>query len=102
MLILGMWSNPEVNGQCVTLFGGFVMEKLSNTRAIVFGGSELDAGSAAAGSVYILDISILINTVVRIVLFSIAMHPDPTGIWTDGPVKITMATISKCILAIIY
>ena len=48
----------------MTLFGCFVMEKLSDTRAIVFGGSELDAGSAAAGSVYILDISILFNTVV--------------------------------------
>ena len=67
MLILEMWSNPEVIGQCVTLYGGFVMEKLSNTRAIIFGGSELDAGSAAAGNVYILDISILLNTVVRIV-----------------------------------
>ena len=66
MLIIGMWSNPEVNGQCVTLFGGFVMEKLSNTKAIVSGGSELDVDSAAAGSVYILDISILINTVVHI------------------------------------
>ena len=64
MLIIGMWSNPEVIGQCVTLFGGFVMEKLSNTRAIIFGGSELNASSAAVGSVYILDISILLNTVV--------------------------------------
>ena len=65
MLILGMWSNPKVIGQCVTLFGGFVMEKLSNIRAIVFGGSELDA--AAGSDVFILNISILINTVVRIV-----------------------------------
>ena len=83
-------------GRCETLFGGFVMEKLSNIRAIVFGGSELDAGSAAAGSVYILDISILINTVVRIysLIFHSHMHPDPTGIWRDGPVKIAMATIS--------
>ena len=64
MLILGMWNNPKVEGECVTLFGSFVMEKLSNIRAIMFGGSESDA---AAGSVYILDISILINTVVRIV-----------------------------------
>ena len=64
MLILGMWSNPKVIGQCVTLFGGFVMEKLSNIRAIVFGGSELDA---VGSDVYILNISILINTVVRIV-----------------------------------
>ena len=92
-----MWSNPEVTGQSVTLFGGFVMEKLSNTRAIVFGGSELDAGSAgSAGSVYILDISIFINTVVRIysLIFHSHMHPDPIGIWRDGPVKIPMATIS--------
>ena len=66
MLILGMWSNPKVDGQCVTLFSDFVMEKLSNTRAIVFGGSELDA---AASSVFILDISILINTVVRIIFY---------------------------------
>ena len=65
MLILGMWSNPKVIGQYVTLFGGFVMEKLSNIRAIVFAGSELDA--VAGSDVYILDISILINTVVRIV-----------------------------------
>ena len=61
--ISGLWNNPKIIGQCVMLIGSFVMEKLSNTRAIVFGGSELDA---AAGSVYILDISILINTVVCI------------------------------------
>ena len=61
-----MWNNPKVIGQCVMLTGGFFMEKISNTRAIVFGGSELDASSAAAGSVYILDISILFNTVVCI------------------------------------
>ena len=91
-----MWNNPEVIGQCITLFGGFVMEKLNNTKAIVFGGSELDAGSAAAGSVYILDISILLNTVVHIfsLIFHTHMHPYPTSIWTDGPVKIPMATIS--------
>ena len=63
----GVWNNPKVIGQCVMLTGGFYMEKISNTGAIVFGGSELDASSAAAGSdVYILDISILINTVVCI------------------------------------
>ena len=95
ILILGVWTNPVAIGRCETLFGGFVMEKLSNTRAIVFGGSDLDAGSAAAGSVYILDISILINTVVRIysLIFHSHMHPDPIGIWS-GPVKIPMATIS--------
>ena len=60
-----MWSNPKVIGQYVTLFGGFVMEKLSNIRAIVFGGSESDA--AVGSDVFILNISILINTVVRIV-----------------------------------
>ena len=64
-----MWNNPKIIGQCVMLIGSFVMEKLSNTRAIIFGGTELDAGSAAAGSVYMLDIhvSILINTVVCII-----------------------------------
>ena len=62
--ISGVWNNPKVIGQCVMLTGGFLMEKISYTRAIIFGGSELEAGSAAAGSVYILDISILLNTVV--------------------------------------
>ena len=65
-----MWNNPQINGQCATFIGSFVMEKLSNTRAIVFGGSELDASSAAVGSVYILDISILINTVVCVIYSS--------------------------------
>ena len=68
-----MWNNPKVIGQCVILCGGFVMEKLNNTRAIVFGGSESDAGSAAAGSVYILDISILLNTVVC-VLYTVQLE----------------------------
>ena len=49
------------------------MEKLNNTRAIVFGGSESDAGSAAVGSVYILDISILLNTVVC-VLYTVQLE----------------------------
>ena len=53
--ISGAWTNPEVVGQCMMLIGSFVMEKLSNTSAIMFGGSELDS---AAGSVYIVDISI--------------------------------------------
>ena len=56
MLILGMWSNPEVIGQCAIFFGSFVMEKLSNTRAIVFGGADVDTKSQ--GSMYLLDISI--------------------------------------------
>ena len=59
-----MWNNPKIIGQCEILIGSFVMEKLSNTGAIIFGGTELDAGRTAAGSVYILDISILLNTVV--------------------------------------
>ena len=63
-----MWNNPKVIGQCVMLIGGFVMEKLSNNSTILFGGTELDVGSAAAaGSVYILDISILLNTVVCVI-----------------------------------
>ena len=56
--ISGAWTNPEVVGQCMMLIGSFVMEKLSNTSAIMFGGSELDS---AAGSVYIVDISISIE-----------------------------------------
>ena len=66
--ISGVWNNPKIIGRCVMLTGGFVMEKLSNTRAIIFGGTELDAGSAAAvGSVYILDISILLKQLNKVV-----------------------------------
>ena len=52
-----MWSNPEVIGQCETLYGGFVIEKLNNTRTLVFGGADVDT-KIQSSSVYLLDISI--------------------------------------------
>ena len=54
---LGTWSNPEVIGRCGIFINSFVMEKLSNTRAIVFGGVDNDTNNQGS-SVYLLEISI--------------------------------------------
>ena len=66
-----MWSNPEVIGQCV-IFIGFVMKKLNNTRAIVFGGADNDTNSQGS-SVYLLDI-ISISKVVCIYIYIDCMY----------------------------
>lgn len=66
-LHIGKWSNPEITGQPAPLAGGFIMEKISNARAILFGGLETDfniqnPSLTTHGIVYLLDIST--NTVV--------------------------------------
>ncbi|XP_019852406.1 PREDICTED: uncharacterized protein LOC109582195 [Amphimedon queenslandica] len=54
------WSNPSIIGQCMLPANGFVIEKINNTRAVVFGGRETDddAKETVTDNIYILEISI--------------------------------------------
>ena len=57
---LGKWSNPLIIGQCVLPASGFIIEKINNTRAVLFGGVEIDGDDKATitNNIYILEISI--------------------------------------------
>ena len=53
ILLLGQWIIPEIIGDCMPPTGGFVLEAVNNTRAIIFGGRIEDIVS---NTLYILDI----------------------------------------------
>uniref|UniRef100_A0A1X7SWV7 Attractin/MKLN-like beta-propeller domain-containing protein n=1 Tax=Amphimedon queenslandica TaxID=400682 RepID=A0A1X7SWV7_AMPQE len=54
------WSNPSIIGQCIPPANSFIIEKINNTRAVLFGGLETDddAKTTATNHIYILEISI--------------------------------------------
>uniref|UniRef100_A0A1X7TMD3 Protein kinase domain-containing protein n=1 Tax=Amphimedon queenslandica TaxID=400682 RepID=A0A1X7TMD3_AMPQE len=54
------WSNPSIIGQCIPPASGFIIEKIDNTRAVLFGGTETDDDSedTVTNNIYILEISI--------------------------------------------
>ena len=56
MHILGKWSNPSIIGQCIPPASGFIIEKINNTRAVLFGG--LENKDAYSNNIYILEISV--------------------------------------------
>ena len=39
-MYLGKWSNPSIIGQCIPPASHFVIDKINNTRAVLFGGLE--------------------------------------------------------------
>ena len=57
---LGKWSNPSITGQCMPPASVFIIEKINNTRAVLFGGLETDdvAMNTVTNNIYILEISI--------------------------------------------
>uniref|UniRef100_A0A1X7TFU0 Uncharacterized protein n=1 Tax=Amphimedon queenslandica TaxID=400682 RepID=A0A1X7TFU0_AMPQE len=54
------WSNPSINGQCIPPAESFIIEKINNTRAVLFGGRETNDGDkdAITNNIYILEISL--------------------------------------------
>uniref|UniRef100_A0A1X7UN70 Protein kinase domain-containing protein n=1 Tax=Amphimedon queenslandica TaxID=400682 RepID=A0A1X7UN70_AMPQE len=59
------WSHPSIIGQCIPPAGGFIIEKISNTRAVLFGGIENvdNTRDTYANNIYVLEIHISISTV---------------------------------------
>ena len=57
---LGKWSNPSIIGQCIPPADAFIIEKINNTRAVLFSGIEIndDAKATLTNNIYILEISI--------------------------------------------
>ena len=54
--ILGKWSNPSIIGQCIPHTAYFIIDKINNTRAVLFGGLEND--DTYSNNIYILEISV--------------------------------------------
>ncbi|XP_011405237.2 PREDICTED: uncharacterized protein LOC105313472 [Amphimedon queenslandica] len=65
------WTNPSIIGQCIPPAYAFIIEKINNTRAVLFGGMETEDDTALFGgletdddrtlarnNIYILEISI--------------------------------------------
>ncbi|XP_019859844.1 PREDICTED: kelch domain-containing protein 3-like [Amphimedon queenslandica] len=52
------WSNPSIIGQCIPPAYDFIIEKINNTRAVLFGGVETDDDDTVTNNIYILEISI--------------------------------------------
>ncbi|XP_019860615.1 PREDICTED: uncharacterized protein LOC109588952 [Amphimedon queenslandica] len=55
-----IWNNPSIIGQCIPPANDFIIEKISNTRAVLFGGVETDDDDkdAFTNKIYILETSI--------------------------------------------
>ena len=62
---IGEWSNPSVIGQC-TLWPAsfFIIEKINNTRAVVFGRGDSEDEDTITNNIFILEIHVSISTVV--------------------------------------
>ena len=61
---IGKWSNPSIIGQCIIWPASFfIIEKINNTSAVVFGGGDSEDEDNISNNIYILEISI--STVVR-------------------------------------
>lgn len=59
--IIGNWSNPQFIGQCIPPASSFSMEKMSNNRAVIFGGAVNEG--TISNTVYLMDVSV--NAVVN-------------------------------------
>ncbi|XP_019856879.1 PREDICTED: uncharacterized protein LOC105314149 [Amphimedon queenslandica] len=64
-LSLGKWDYVSVTGQCIPSADGFIIEKISNTKAILFGGIVQDDTTEATASndLYLLNIDLSLSTV---------------------------------------
>ena len=57
--VLGKWSNPSIIGQCIPPASFFIIDKINNTRAVLFGGVENDdTVTIYSNNIYILEISV--------------------------------------------
>ena len=56
---LGNWSNPSIIGHCILPVCFFIIEKINNTRAVLFGGQENDdTKETVSNNIYLLEISV--------------------------------------------
>ena len=53
VFIVGQWIIPDITGQCMPPNEGFVMERVNNTRAIIFGGA---VEGSPSNSLFIVDV----------------------------------------------
>ena len=58
VLYVEKWDNPSITGCCIPPASGFVLEKIDNTRAVLFGGREYgETGNTYSNDIYLLVIS---------------------------------------------
>ena len=63
---LEKWSNPSIIGQCIPPVSDFILEKINNTRAVLFGGGESNnIEEMYSNNIYLVEISV--STVVSLV-----------------------------------
>ena len=68
----GEWSNPSITGQCIPSASFFVIEKINNSRAVLFGG--MVDYSTTSNDVYFLEISV--SSVVSYIIIDTHTHTD--------------------------
>ncbi|XP_019857992.1 PREDICTED: uncharacterized protein LOC109586177 isoform X2 [Amphimedon queenslandica] len=59
----GKWGNILIIGECIPPADGFIIEKISSTRAILFGGIVQDDKTEATANMYLLNIDLSLSTV---------------------------------------
>ncbi|XP_019861846.1 PREDICTED: probable serine/threonine-protein kinase DDB_G0271682 [Amphimedon queenslandica] len=76
------WSNPSIIGQCIPPVSGFVIEKISNTRAVLFGGLETDgeAKVTITDNIYNIILEISVSTV----FWQCVKKPETIDQWPMG------------------
>ncbi|XP_019852177.1 PREDICTED: uncharacterized protein LOC109582054 [Amphimedon queenslandica] len=54
------WNNPSIAGQCIPPANNFIIEKINNTRAVLFGGVKTDDNNTTTrtNNIYIIGVSI--------------------------------------------
>ncbi|XP_019853472.1 PREDICTED: kelch domain-containing protein 1-like [Amphimedon queenslandica] len=74
------WSDPSIIGQCIPPASDFIIEKVNNTRAVLFGGIETDddAMTTDTNNIYILEISI------STVFWQYIKKPEAINQWPVG------------------
>ncbi|XP_019863832.1 PREDICTED: uncharacterized protein LOC109593001 [Amphimedon queenslandica] len=74
------WNNPSIIGQCISPASAFIIEKINNTRAVLFGGTETDddAKNTVTNNIYILEIS------VSTVFWQCIKKPEAIDQWPVG------------------
>uniref|UniRef100_A0A1X7UMF9 Uncharacterized protein n=1 Tax=Amphimedon queenslandica TaxID=400682 RepID=A0A1X7UMF9_AMPQE len=74
------WNDPSIIGQCIPPASHFIIEKINNTRAVLFGGRETDDESenTFTNNIYLLEMSI------STVFWQCIKKPEPIDQWPVG------------------
>ncbi|XP_019860823.1 PREDICTED: acyl-CoA-binding domain-containing protein 5-like [Amphimedon queenslandica] len=86
----GKWDNVLIIGECIPPADGFIIEKISNTRAVLFGGIVQDEATAS-NNIYILNLNLSLSTV----SWQCIKKPEVIDQWPVGRYNHAAAIILK-------